>query len=149
MEEILDQNQTTPKTVLRRPVRTIPEVKEDVKRRISNWMGAALIITAGSIDAFQALLNVLLIGEVLSTIISVCADVLFIIWLWVLGLGFVKNPKNLAAMGSQAIVGLIPVLNTLPELTLGIATIVFMAIAEDKSAIMGKVANIAQGKLKA
>lgn len=146
MDDTYPQNQTDFRQPLRRPVRTIPEVKEDVKRRISNWMAGALIITAGSIDAFQAILNILVIGEVLSTIISVCADVLFIIWLWMLGLGFVKNPKNLAAMGTQAIVGMVPVLNTLPELTLGITAIVLMTIAEDKGGIIGKAAGAMQGK---
>lgn len=139
------QNQ---RPALRRPVRTVTEAKQDIKRKISNWMGAALIISAGSIDAFQALLNILIVGEVLSTIISICADVIFIIWFWMLGLSFVKKPKNLAAMGIQAFVGLIPVLNTLPELTLGVSIIVFMTMAEDKGGVVGKVASAAQGKIK-
>ena len=145
MDETLPQTQTA----LRRPVRAIPQESEEKKQRISTWMGAALVITALSIDLFEGLLNVVGIGEVFSTIISVCADVLFIVWFWILGLGFVKNRKNLTAMGAQAIVGLIPILNTLPELTLGIGAIVFMTWAEDKGGIIGKAAGAAQGKLKA
>jgi hypothetical protein len=145
----MDENPPQNQTALRRPVRTIPEAKEEIKMTISNWMGAALIITAGSIDAFQALLNVLVIGEVFSTIISICADVLFIIWLWMLGVSFVKKPKKLAAMGIQAVVGLIPVLNTLPELTLGILAIVLITRSEDKGGLLGKAAGMTQGKIKA
>lgn len=142
----MDENsqQQNQRPALRRPVRAIPEVKEDIKKRISSGMGYALIVTAGSIDAFQALLNVLVIGEVLSTIISVCADVLFIVWLWMLGISFVKKPKNLAAMGIQAVVGLIPVLNTLPELTLGVLTIILVSRSEDKGGVLGKVAGVAR-----
>lgn len=140
----MDENspQQNQRPALRRPVRTIPQQQEQKKERIKLWMGAALIVTAGSIDAFQALLNVLIVGEVLSTIISVCADVLFIIWLWMLGISFVKKPKNLAAMGIQAVVGLIPVLNTLPELTFGILAIVLITRAEDKGGVLGKVAGV-------
>lgn len=138
----MDENKEQNRTVLRRPVRTIPEAREDIKRTISNWMGWAIIITAGGIDAFQALLNVLIVGEVFSTIISVCADVLFIIWFWMLGISFTKKPKNIAAMGTQAILGLIPLINTLPELTLGVASIVLMTWAEDKSAIINSIKNV-------
>jgi hypothetical protein len=140
--------QTQSRTALRRPVRTIPQAKEDVRFRISNWMGWALIITAGSIDIFQAILNVLVVGEVFSTIISVCADVLFIVWFWILGLGFTKNPKNFLAMGSQAVIGLIPVINTLPELTLGITAIVLITRSEDKGGIIGQAVGLASGKTK-
>jgi hypothetical protein len=145
----MDETQTPNRTPLRRPVRQTPQPQEEKKERIKVWMGAALIITAGSIDAFQALLNVLLVGEVLSTIISICADVIFIIWLWMLGVGFVKSPKKMAAMLIQALVGLIPVINTLPELTIGILAIVLITRSEDKGGMLGKAAGMAQGKIKA
>ena len=140
MDETQPQNQ---RLTLVRPVRTVQEAKEDIKRTISNWMGVALIVTAGCIDLFQALLNILIVGEFFSAIISVCADVLFIIWFWMLGVSFTKNPKNLAAMGTQALIGLVPILNTLPELTLGVLAVVLITKVEDKSGLLGKAASMA------
>lgn len=148
-ENEVEQNQPTQKAPLRRPVRNFQKPEEKKKKeRITLWMGAALILTALSIDGFQAVLNFLLVGEVFSTVISVGADMLFIVWFWSLGLGFVKNPRTFAAMGIQEIIGLIPIANTLPELTLGILAIVLMTRAEDKGGALGKLASTAQGKPK-
>lgn len=144
----MDETYPQQKTTLKRPVRALPQQSEEKKERIKVWMGAILIITALSIDAFEGLLNLVGIGEALSPIISVCADTLFVIWFWILGLGFAKNPKILAAMSIQALVGLIPVINTLPELTLGITAIVLMTMAEDKGGIIGQAAGAMQGKIK-
>ena len=140
MDETYPQNQT--REPLRRPIRAIPQQQEGKKERIKIWMGAALIITAASIDGFQALLNVLLVGEVLSTIISVCADTLFVTWFWILGVSLTKNPRAFMSMAAQAIIGLIPVLNTLPELTLGVIGVVVFTRMVDKSAVLGKVAGV-------
>ena len=49
-------------------------------------------------------------------------------------------------MGIQAVVGLIPILNTLPELTLGIIAIVLITRDEDKGGLLGKAVSVAQGK---
>jgi hypothetical protein len=144
MNETYAQNQTA----LRRPVGAIQQESEERKQRISTWMGATLIITALSIDAFQALLNILLIGEFVSPTISVCADVLFVTWFWMLGVSFTKDPRAFMSMAAQAIIGLIPILNTLPELTLGIIGVVVFTKMVDKSAIIGKAASAAQGKIK-
>ncbi len=114
---------------------------EEKKQRIGKIMAAALIGTALFIDLFEALLNVVGIGEALSTVISVASDTLFMIWFWMLGIGFVKSPKKLAAMSIQAIMGFIPVINTLPELTIGIMAIVFLTRAEDKGGIVGTLAG--------
>jgi len=110
-------------------------------------MLVAMGTTALSIDGFNALLNLVVIGEVLSSIISVAATLAFTIWFWMLGVSFVKSPKKLAAMGGQAIIGLIPVLNTLPELTVGVLATALMTMAEDKGGIIGKAAGVAQGKI--
>jgi len=144
MPETTTQN----KTALRRPVQQIPQSSGEKKERIKLWMGAALILTALSIDLFEALLDILVIGEFFSPIISVCADVIFWTWFKMLGVGFTKNPKNLMAMVTQALVGLIPGADILPELTAGVTAIVVMTIIEDKSNMLGKVAGMAQGKVK-
>ena len=138
-----NENQTQ-KTPIIRPVRQFQQQPEEKKERIKLWMGAALIIVAFSIDAFQALLNVLLIGEFVSSIISVCADTLFVIWFWMLGVSFAKNPKAFFSMSGQAVIGLIPVINTLPELTLGVIGVVVFTRITDKSNMLGKVAGVAR-----
>jgi hypothetical protein len=149
MDETYEQNQTDFRPALRRPVRAITREQEEKKERIKIWMGAALVTVALGIDGFQAILNLLVIGEFLSPVISVGADLLFIIWFWMLGLGFIKSPKKFATMGLVALIGLIPALDTLPELTLGILVIVLMTRAEDKGGILRKVASVAQGKMGA
>ena len=139
MDETYPQNQTA----LRRPVRPVPQQQGEGRRRISWWMGWAMIITAISIDLFEALLNVLIIGEFLSPIISICADVLFWIWFMILGVSFSKNPKNLATMLIQALIGLMPGLDILPELTVGVFVLVKLTQSEDKGGIIGKMAHAA------
>jgi hypothetical protein len=142
------ETQTPNQTALRRPVIQYAETKEK-RERITKTMGVMLVTVALSINAFVALLNFLVIGEFfISSIILSCADLIFIIWFWMLGVSFTKNPKNLAAMGIQAIIGLVPLINTLPELTLGILAIVLMTRAEDKGGLLGKAANLAQTKIK-
>jgi hypothetical protein len=121
---------------------------EEKKDRIKTWMAACMIIVAACIDIFEAILDVLLIGEVLSPIISVCADFIFWIWFKMLGVSFTKNPKNFMAMGIQALVGLTPGLDILPELTLGVLTIVIVTRGEDKGGLLGKAVEMAQGKIK-
>jgi hypothetical protein len=143
------QNQT--REPLRRPVRQFTQQEEERTERITETLGWIFVITAFSIDGFEVVLNAVGIGEVLSTIISLCADMGFVIWFWTKGVTFVKKPKNLAAMGIQAIIGLIPVLNTLPELTLGVLAIVLITRSEDKGGLLGKAAGaaqMAQGKIK-
>ena len=122
--------------------------QEEKKERIPLWLGACMVIVAACIDIFEAILDILLIGEILSPIISVCADVGFWIWFKILGVGFTKNPKNLAAMGIQALIGITPGLDILPELTLGVLVIVLTTRSEDKGGLLGKAASMAQGKTK-
>ncbi len=145
MDETTQQNQTA----LRRPVvQYLTQQQEEKKERIKLWMGACMIIVAASIDLFEGLLNLVGIGEIFSTLISVCADTIFMIWFWMLGISLMKNPRALISMAAQAIIGLIPFLNTLPELTLGVIGVVVFTRMVDKSNTLGKLANMAQGKIK-
>jgi hypothetical protein len=139
--------QTPNQTALRRPVRQI-QVEEEKWERISKTMAAMLIIVAACIDAFEAILDILLIGEFVSPVISVCADFLFFIWFKMLGVSFTKDPENLAAMATQAMIGLVPGLDILPELTLGVIGIVIFTRMVDKSNILAKAAGVAQTKIK-
>ena len=147
----MDKETPTPNQVpLRRPVRAIPQQQEDgeKKQRIKLWMATIMVVAVISIDIFNALLNLFAIGEVLSSIISPIATFAFVIWFWILGANFVKKPKKLAAMGGQAIIGLIPVINTLPELTLGVIITILLTRSEDKGGLLSKATNITQEKIK-
>jgi hypothetical protein len=104
-------------------------------------MGWAMIITAISIDLFEALLDLLIIGAVLSPIISICADLGFWIWFKILGVSFSKNPKNLATMLIQALIGLMPGLDILPELSVGVFVLVKLTQSEDKGGLIGKMTH--------
>ena len=135
---------------LRRLVRAIPQQEEDgeKKQRIKLWMAVIMAVMALSIDAFNALLNLLAIGEILSSVISPVASFAFVVWFWILGVSFIKNPKKLAAMSGQAIIGLIPVINTLPELTIGVIATILLTRSEDKGGLLSKATNITQGKIR-
>lgn len=141
MDEINSQN----KRPLVRPVRTIQQQGKK-RERIKMWMGICMIIVALCVDGVQTVLTLLGIGLVLGPIISVIAYFAFWIWFLILGVSFTKNPKKLGVMGGAAIIEFF--LSFLPAFTLGIATVVFMTIAEDKGGPIGKAAGMAQGKIK-
>ncbi len=120
-------------TFPRRPIYSrVRAPAQEKKEHISNPMAVMLVSVALFIDGFQALLNLLIIGEVASSVISVCSNVLFMVWFWMLGMGIIKNPRKLGAMLAQSIIGLIPILNTLPELTMAIVAIIIVTKAEDR-----------------
>jgi hypothetical protein len=116
---------------------------QEHKQRIKVWMAFAMVITALSFDGFNALLNLVVIGEILSSIISPVATFGFIIWFWLQGVTFIKSPKKLAAMGGQALIGLIPIINTLPELTLGVLVTIILTRSEDKGGLLSKATGMA------
>jgi len=143
----MDENQQQNRAPLRRPVMQYSQTEPPKKERIKTWMGAAIVITALTINAFVALLDLVGIGDIgIGSVILAVANLLFIIWFWFLDVSFTKNPKNLAVMGIQALIGLIPLVNALPELTVGVLIIVLMTRAEDKGGLLGKVVNIAGRK---
>src|SRR3989344_4151220 len=147
----MDEETPKPNQVpLRRPVRVIPQQEEDgeKKQRIKLWMATIMAVVSLSIDAFNALLNLLGVGEILSSVISPVASFAFVVWFWILGVSFIKNPKKLVAMGGQAIIGLIPVINTLHELTLGVVVTILLTRSEDKGGLLSKATSITQGKIK-
>jgi hypothetical protein len=110
------------------------ELDPEANQRISKTMMWCMIVVAMGIDAFEALLGLVGIGEVgVDSVISVAADTLFIMWFWLLGVTFAKKPDRLAAMGLQALVGLIPFLDLLPELTVGVILTIRSARKEDSN----------------
>ncbi len=113
-------------------------VPEEKRERISKATGWCMVGTAAFIDLLEILFTALAIGLVLNPIISICADLGFWIWFKMHSVSFIKKPKNLAAMGIQGIVGLIPGLDALPELTLGVLVLVKLTQSEDRGVFWEK-----------
>lgn len=128
----MDEKSQQNRQILRRPIRPIPQQAEK-RERIKIWMGVCLIILALFIDGFQALLTAFGIGLVFGPIISVAAYFTFWIIFMILGVTFIKNPKKIAVVGGSAIIEFF--LSFLPGFSAGVAAIVFITIAEDKSGL--------------
>lgn len=116
--------------------------KQKNKEKISKMMGGAMVATALIIDGFQALLNFFIIGAFVNPVIAFVSTSLFTIWFWMLGVSFVNKPKNIAAMGIQTIIGVLPIINTLPELSLAVLSIVIMTRAENSNGALGSIKKI-------
>lgn len=135
MDEYYPQNQT----YLRRPVRSIPQEKEEVKYRIKTWMGAALIIVAFCVDLLELGITwagVIAVGGVLSTLLSLVMGYVFWIWLMILGVSGFSNPKQFGTRVVTFLVEIIPAIDAIPVLswlwTIGMIFIVVMARMEDR-----------------
>lgn len=88
-----------------------------------------------------------LVTIIFMPVIALCFDLIAIIpgtnllaWI-VLGIWFllldvnIFSARNMAATVTSAIIGLVPVLNLLPEITLAVIVIIFMIKSEDKLGI--------------
>lgn len=125
-------------------------MQEEPRYRISKIMGAMIVITAFSIDAFEMLLEWLGIGILgLSSLISVCATTGFGIWFAILGVGFM-SPKKFFTSFATVIAEVIPGLDALGGFfwTLGAVAIVIMTRSEDKGGLLGQAANVIPKKTR-
>jgi len=147
MNEDYPQQNTT---YLRRPVRRSEEPQKEKKDRIKIWVGAAMVVFAFCVDLVEMLLEWLGIGILgLSTIISVCASLVFWIWFKMCSVEFVGSPKKFNTSLSTSSLEMIPGLDSLFGFvwTAGIIALVVMVRAEDKGGALGKIAGATQGKL--
>lgn len=126
----------------------VRESTPDRYQRIKLWMGACLVIVALGIDGFQFILGLVGLGVVVNSVISPAADFLFILWFWLCGVTFIKSPKRISILAIVAIIGLIPVLNLFPELSLGVLATVLSVWAEDGGGIIGTATNMGSVEMK-
>lgn len=152
MDETYEQNQ---RPALIRPIRAIPQDPEKKKERIKAWVGVVLVLFALGVDISELVitwLGLVVVGGVLSTIVSLIAGFVFWICFMLLGIPSFSNPKQLAVKAGTFIGELIPFLDAIPFLsflwTIGTIVIVLMVRAEDRGGFLGKAANMAQGKIK-
>ena len=103
-------------------------------------MGIGTLIVLGGIALVLDLVGLIPGAEdVVGTIFWGVAAIYF----WIAGMG-VFNGRRLATMLSSWIIGLIPFLQWLPQLTLGIVAIFFMLRTEEKTGM--PISSIAGGK---
>lgn len=114
-------------------------------------MGAALVIVAFSIDCFEMLLEWLGIGIFgLSSLLSVCASVLFWIWFKMLNVPFIASPKKFFTMASTSLLEIIPGLDAVGGFlwTAGTIILVIMVRLEDRGGAVGKLSGTAMTMMK-
>ncbi|KKQ77633.1 MAG: hypothetical protein A3A96_03135 [Candidatus Zambryskibacteria bacterium RIFCSPLOWO2_01_FULL_39_39] len=129
-ENSAQQNQT----VLRRPVRPIPQEVAPRKMRIKIWMGWALIISAICVDLVE-LLGGYISFEIIATIVGWVASFVFWVWFLILGVPYSSNTKKFVMAIIMNLLEIIPGLDAIPVWflwTLGMVTIVGMVRMEDK-----------------
>ncbi|MFA6269664.1 MAG: hypothetical protein WC657_00425 [Candidatus Paceibacterota bacterium] len=152
-EENFPQNQPA----LRRPIKAIPQEPEpaEKKMRIKGWMAVALITFAVMVDLSELVitwLGLVVVGGLISTVISAIAGFIFWIWYMLLGVKALSSPKNFAVRIITFVGELIPFLDAIPFLsflwTIGTIITVLMIRAEDKGGVLGKAVGIAQTKLQ-
>lgn len=114
-------------------------MEEPREQRIKDWMGRGLVITALCIDLAEfgiTWIGILVVGSVLSELLSIMAWVLFWIWFLVLGVSMSANTKRFAVSIITVIVEIIPGFDAIPLLsyawTVGMITTVGMVRMEDR-----------------
>jgi hypothetical protein len=120
--------------------------------RIVVWMASALIITAISVDVSEMVITwvgLLVVGSILSNVLSFCATVMFFIWFGTLGVKMTNSPAKLASSIITVIVENVPGFDAVPLLswvwTIGVIFMIAFSRMEDKGkepSIMGAVTEI-------
>jgi hypothetical protein len=130
--------------------------KERPKLRINIFVAGLMILTAVGYDLTQngiELISVGLLGWILNPLIAFCSFLTFFIWFGLNNISFARPGKALG-LGASYLIELIPFLNNLPGLTLGVIITLAMTYAEDIVAkfseqgakALGKVLNKTPGK---
>jgi hypothetical protein len=104
------------------------------ENQITNTTKMLMLGVAMFFDASQFVINFLpVLGQVLSIFIGIFAQMTFWLWFKIKGVSY-NSSKRLAAFATGFIVGLVPILDALPELTLEVAMILGTLEAEKKIA---------------
>ena len=117
------------------------------RQRIKLWMGAALVITALTIDLLEMLLEWLGIGLVMTFAFAPAGTFLFWLWFKLLDVPFIASPKKFFTLAATNLAEIIPALDALGGFfwTLGTLIIVIMVRLEDKGGVVGKLSGTAMG----
>lgn len=100
--------------------------------RIGRFTAISMVSVSVFFDLIEFILTLLAIGLILNTIIGMVKWFLFWLWFTLLGVKFFGNTKRLKIGAGTFILGLIPIINALPEFTTGILMTIRDVRKEDK-----------------
>ncbi len=148
MEEEFTQNKLT-KRPLNIPVRNF-EIKEggEVNYRISTWMAVFLVSFAVLVDLaelFITWIGAVVVGGIISTVISTIAGFVFFVWYLLLGVPAFGNPKQLTVRMITFVGEIMPFFDAIPILswlwTIGTILTIIISRSEDKGGVLGQTFN--------
>jgi hypothetical protein len=117
------------------------------KNRIPLVIAFLMVAMALVFDGLQAVLGWIPAISFITIYIAFLADVLFLTWFGACKVGFFDR-NALLKIGtaiSVAIVGFVPLVNMLPELTLGVMVLIAQVWVEDKSPLGGLIGKTRTG----
>jgi hypothetical protein len=110
---------------------------QDGRRKISNVNAFFIIAVAVICDCLQFLLTLGVISSIFNVLITIIAWVIFGVWFFILGINYFKGKKALSKVVSvfgSLVIELIPILDALPTLTLGVIGIIVSSRKEEAEA---------------
>lgn len=108
--------------------------EENKKRRIGNMQGVFMIGVALTIDGVQVLLDMVFIGLILDSFISIFAWMLFWFWFRLNDVSFLRGKAallRLVAISGAGIIEIIPLVNDIPSWTFAVAIMLATIAIED------------------
>lgn len=104
-------------------------------KRISNLVAGLMLGTALIFDGLQALLTFTLIGSVASPLVTFAAVSVFALWFLIYGINYIGGRKagiKLASTVGATVAELVPLINGLPAITLGVLGVIYASRKEDE-----------------
>lgn len=95
-------------------------------KRIGMGMGICLVAVAVLVDAVQLFLTLTVVGVVASPVLTFFAWTTFLIWFALLGVNYFDRggASRVATMFASVVTELLPVVNAIPALTLGVIALI-------------------------
>ncbi len=110
---------------------------QEVRRKISTLNAIWIISIAVICDCLQFLLTLGVISSIFNILITIIAWTIFAVWFFLLGINYFKGKKAMSKVLSvfgSLIVELIPILDALPTLTIGVVGIIWSSRKEEAEA---------------
>lgn len=104
-------------------------------KRISNLVAGLMLGTALIFDGLQVLLTLTVVGSVASPLITFAAVSMFALWFLIYGINYIGGRKagiKLASTVGATVAELVPLINGLPAITLGVLGVIYASRKEDK-----------------
>jgi len=106
--------------------------RREKRERIGPTQGVFMIGVAGLFDFLQGILNIAIIGVILSSFVSIVAWLTFFLWFKLNGVSFFDSgARKLIVYYGGSFLELFPLLNTLPIWTITVSLMVAIVRAED------------------